>query len=211
LSSGQQDHDEEEFMSTIAASPALPRRGLDIGLALKQAARLFIKDLAPLLIAALIAGVLSVLTLGILAGPLFAGLYGMVIGRVRDGRQPEVGDVFSGLDRFWSYAGAALALVVLVALASITIVGGFVLATIWLYVLPLMVDRGLSLGEAMNASKDMVVRAGFWEHLALVVVLFVIVSVANGALAILAAPFVVVAVTAAYFLADARDDALERA
>ena len=152
-------------MSTIAASPALPRRGLDIGLALKQAARLFIKDLAPLLIAALIAGVLSVLTLGILAGPLFAGLYGMVIGRVRDGRQPEVGDVFSGLDRFWSYAGAALALVVLVALASITIVGGFVLATIWLYVLPLMVDRGLSLGEAMKASKDMVVRAGFWEHL----------------------------------------------
>ena len=198
-------------MSTIAATPALPRRGLDIGLTLKQAARLFVKDLAPLLIAALIAGALSVLSLGILAGPLFAGLYGMVIGRVRDGRQPEVSDVFSGLDRFWSYAGAALALVALVGLASITIVGGFVLATIWLYVFPLMVDRGLSLGEAMKASKDMVVRAGFWEHLALVVVLFVIVSVANGALAILAAPFVVVAVTAAYFLADARDDALERA
>jgi len=198
-------------MSTIAATPALPRRGLDIGLTLKQAARLFVKDLAPLLIAALIAGALSVLSLGILAGPLFAGLYGMVIGRVRDGRQPEVSDVFSGLDRFWSYAGAALALVALVGLASITIVGGFVLATIWLYVFPLMVDRGLGLGEAMKASKNMVLRAGFWEHLALVVVLFVIVSVANGALAILAAPFVVVAVTAAYFLADAREEALERA
>ena len=198
-------------MSTIAATPALPRRGLDIGLTLKQAARLFVKDLAPLLIAALIAGALSVLSLGILAGPLFAGLYGMVISRVRDGRQPEVSDVFSGLDRFWSYAGAALTLVALVGLASITIVGGFVLATIWLYVFPLMVDRGLGLGEAMKASKNMVLRAGFWEHLALVVVLFVIVSVANGALAILAAPFVVVAVTAAYFLADARDDALERA
>ena len=198
-------------MSTIAATPALPRRGLDIGLTLKQAARLFVKDLAPLLIAALIAGALSVLSLGILAGPLFAGLYGMVIGRVRDGRQPEVSDIFSGLDRFWSYAGAALALVALVGLASITIVGGFVLATIWLYVFPLMVDRGLGLGEAMKASKNMVLRAGFWEHLALVVVLFVIVSVANGALAILAAPFVVVAVTAAYFLADAREEALERA
>ena len=198
-------------MSTIAATPALPRRGLDIGLTLKQAARLFVKDLAPLLIAALIAGALSVLSLGILAGPLFAGLYGMVISRVRDGRQPEVSDVFSGLDRFWSYAGAALTLVALVGLASITIVGGFVLATIWLYVFPLMVDRGLGLGEAMKASKNMVLRAGFWEHLALVVVLFVIVSVANGALAILAAPFVVVAVTAAYFLADAREEALERA
>jgi hypothetical protein len=198
-------------MSTIVASPALPRPGLDIGLALKQAARLFVKDLAPLIIAALVAGALSVLTLGILAGPLFAGLYGMVIGRVRDGRQPAVGDVFAGLDRFWSYAAAALVLVLLIGLASITIVGGFALATIWLYVFPLMVDRGLGLGAAMKASKDMVMRVGFWEHLALVVVLFVILSVANGALAILAAPFVVVAVSAAYFLADEKQATLENA
>ena len=197
-------------MSSVAASPALPRRGLDIGLALKQAARLFVKDLAPLLIAALITGALSVLTLGVLAGPLFAGLYGMVIARVRDGKQPEVGDVFDGLQRFWSYFAAALVLVLLVGLASITIVGGFLLATIWLYVFPLMVDRGVGLGEAMKASKDLVMREGFWEHLALVIVLFVIVSVANGALAIIAAPFVVVAVTAAYFLADGKGEALDR-
>jgi hypothetical protein len=195
-------------MSTIATSLPLPPRRIDIGLALKQAARLFVKDLAPLLIAALIAGVLSVVTLGILAGPLLAGLYGMVIGRVRDGRRPEVGDVFSGLERFWSYAVAALVLLLLIGLASVTIVGGFALATIWLFVFPLMVDRGLSLGEAMKTSKDMVLAAGFWEHLALVVVLFVIASVANGALAIIAAPFIVVAVTAAYFLADAKEEML---
>ena len=56
-------------------------------------------------------------------------------------------------------------------------------------------------------------RAGFWEHLDLtVVVLFVIACLwPTARLAILAAPFVVVAVTAAYFLADAREDALERA
>ena len=163
-------------MSTIAASSALPRPRIDIGHAFKQAARLFVKDLAPLIIAALIAGALGVLTLGILAGPLFAGLYGMVIGKVRDGRRPEVGDVFSGLERFWSFARAALVLVVLVALASITIVGGFLPATIWLYVFPLMVDRGLGFGEAAKQSKELVLKAGFWEHLALVLVLFVIVS-----------------------------------
>jgi hypothetical protein len=198
-------------MSSIAASPPLPPRRIDIGLALRQAARLFVKDLAPLLIAGLIAGVLSVVTLGVLAGPLLAGLYGMVIGRVRDGRQPGVSDVFSGMERFWEYASAALVLVVLIGLASLTIVGGFALATIWLFVFPLMVDRGLSMGDAMKASREMVMRAGFWEHLALVVVFFVIVAVANGALAILAGPFVVVAAGAAYFLADGRDEALERA
>ena len=87
---------------------------------------------------------LSVLTLGILAGPLFAGLYGMVIGRVRDGRQPEVGDVFDGPRRASGRTPARPSCsLVLVGLASITIVGGFALATIWLYVFPLMVDRGL--------------------------------------------------------------------
>ena len=198
-------------MSTIVASSSLDGRGLDIGRALRQAARLFVKDLGPLIVAGLIACALSVLTLGILAGPLLAGLYGMVIHRVRDGRRPEVGDVFAGLDRFWSYLGAAFVLVLLVGLASITVVGGFALATIWLYVFPLMVDRGMSFGEALKASREMVMRGGFWEHLALVVVLFVVASVANGALAIIAAPFIVVAVTAAYLLTDGHGAALERA
>jgi len=198
-------------MSAIAATSGEGRRGLDIGLALKQGARLFINDIGPLIIAAIIAGLLSIVTLGILAGPLVAGLYGMVIGRVRDGRQPRVGDVFDGFDRFWAYFFAALVLVLLVGLASLTIVGGFLLATIWLYVFPLMVDKGMGLGEALKTSKDMVVAGGFWEHLALVVIGFVISSVANGALAIIASPFLIVLVAAAYFLADGRQEQLERA
>lgn len=198
-------------MNSFAATPSEARHGLDIGGALKQAARLFVKDIGPLIIATLIAGALSIVTLGILAGPLVAGLYGMVIGRVRDGREPRVGQVFAGFDRFWSYLAAALVLALLIGFASITIVGGFLLATIWLYVFPLMVDRRMGLGEAMKTSKDMVIAAGFWEHLALVVIGFVIASVANGALAILATPFLIVAVTAAYYLADGKVETLEKA
>jgi len=197
-------------MSAITTTPDEAHGRLDIGLALERAARLFFNDIGPLLIGALIAGVLSVVTLGILAGPLAAGLYGMVVGRVRDGRRPEVGDVFAGFDRFWSYLWAALVLVVLIGLASITIVGGFLLATIWLYVFPLMVDKGMGVGEAMKASRQLVMRAGFWEHLALVVIGFVISSLANGVLAIIATPFLIVAVTAAYFVADGRRELLER-
>jgi hypothetical protein len=198
-------------MSSIATTQSEANHSLDIGLAFKRAWGLFVKDIAPLLIGALIAGVLSILTVGILAGPLFAGLYGMVIGRVRDGRQPHVGDVFAGFERFWSYFAAALVLVVLIGLASLTIVGGFLLATIWIYVFPLMVDRGMGLSEAMRTSKDMVMKAGFWDHLALVIVGFVIVAVANGALAIVATPFLIVLVSAAYFLVDGSEDALARA
>jgi hypothetical protein len=170
-----------------------------------------VKDIGPLIIGALIVGVLSIVTLGILAGPLAAGLYGMVVKRVTDKQQPEVGDVFGQMNRFWSFFAAALVLGLLIGLASLTIIGGILLATIWLYVFPLMVDRGLGLGDAMSASYRMVKEAGFWEHLALIIVFAVIVSIANGALAVLATPFLVAAVAAGYYVAAGKGDELERA
>ena len=119
--------------------------------------------------------------------------------------------MFGQMSRFWAFFGAALVLVILIGLASLTIIGGILLATIWLYVFPLMVDRGMGLGEAMSTSYRMVKEAGFWEHLALVIVFAVISSVANGALAILATPFLVAAIVAGYYLAAGRGEELERA
>ena len=198
-------------MNTAVVAQPIVRQNLDIGLVFKQGWRLFVKDIGPLIIGALIVGALSLVTLGILAGPLVAGLYGMVVKRVRDRQQPEVGDVFGQMDRFWSFFAAALVLGLLIGLASLTIIGGILLATIWLYVFPLMVDRGMGLGEAMRTSYETVKQAGFWEHLALVIVFAVIVSLANGLLAILATPFLVAAVAAGYYLAAGRGDELERA
>jgi hypothetical protein len=196
-------------MTTIATQ-AYESPALDLGRALVRAWHFFVKDIGPLIIAGLIAGVLSVISLGILAGPLAAGLYGMVAARISEGRQPEVGDVFGGMDRFWSYFGAALVLAIVVGIAWITIIGGVLLTTIWLYVFPLMVERRIGLWEAMGESKDLVVRSGFWEHLALVVILAVIASVANGLLALLSVPFTVVVVAVAYYMATGRGALIER-
>ena len=104
----------------------------------------------------------------------------MVVGRIRDGRRAEIGDVFSCMNRFWGFLWAAIVLVVLIGLASLTIVGGVLLATIWIYVFPFMVDRKMGLTDAMTASYHQVVDNGFWEHLALIVVFFAIGAVANG-------------------------------
>ena len=123
------------------------RPRLDVGLAFKNGWNAFTADIVPFLVGALIAGMLSVITLGILAGPLTAGLYNMAVRRMRDGRRAEIGDVFSCFDRFWSYLWAAIVLVVLIGLASLTIVGGVLLATIWIYVFPFMVDRRMGLGR----------------------------------------------------------------
>jgi hypothetical protein len=198
-------------MSTAVTVQPITRQTLDIGLVFKRGWRLFVKDIGPLIIGSLIACLLSVVTLGILVGPLSAGLYGMVVKRVRDGQQPGVGDVFGQMNRFWSFFAAALVLFVLIGLASLTIIGGILLATIWLYVFPLMVDRGMGLSEAMGTSYKLVRDAGFWEHLALIIVFLVITSIANGALGILATPFLVALVGAGYYVAAGRGDELERA
>ena len=138
------------------------------------------KDLGVLIIGTIVATVLSILTIGILAGPLMGGLYGMVVGRVRDGRTPHVGDVFDQFNRFWSFFGAFWVLAILIGLASVTIIGGILLAAIWLYVFPIMVDRGMGFGDAMGESYR-IVKGAFWEHVALVIIGVVIGSLANGA------------------------------
>jgi hypothetical protein len=69
----------------------------------------------------------------------------------------------------------------------------------------------LRLGEAMRASYEMVKQAGFWEHLSLVVIDAVIASLASGAVALPATPFLIAAVVAGYYVAAGKGDELERA
>jgi hypothetical protein len=197
-------------MTTLEATPVLARPRLDVGLVFKGGWNAFTADIVPLLVGGLIAGILSILTLGILAGPLVAGLYSMVSRRIRDGRRAEIGDVFSCMDRFWTFLAAAIVLVVLIGLASLTIIGGVLLATIWIYVFPFMVDRKMGLADAMTASYHQVVDNGFWEHLALVVVFFAIGAVANGWVGILTTPFTIAVVTAAYFVTRGHQGLIEQ-
>ena len=185
-------------MSSSQPSPSESRPDLDFGYVLKKAGSVFIDDVVPLVLATLIAAALSIVTLGVLIGPMYAGLCSMVITRVRDGKSPQAGDVFSCMDRFWSFLGASIVLLLAIGLASVTIIGGVLLAAIWLYVFPLMVDRHMGVFEAMRASKDVVVRSGFWQHLVLVILLVAIGAIGHGPLALLTIPFSVAVVLVAY-------------
>ena len=196
-------------MTVDATTPAFARPRLDVGLTFKGGWNAFAADIVPLIVGGLIACLLSIITLGILAGPLAAGLYSMVVGRIRDGRPARIGDVFSCMDRFWGFLWAAIVLVVLIALASLTIVGGVLLATIWLYVFPFMVDRKMGLTDAMAASYHQVVDNGFWEHLVLLVIVFAIGAVANGWIGLLTTPFTIALIVAAYFVSGGRGDLIE--
>jgi len=75
-------------MTVYATAPALARSRLDVGLTFKGAWNAFTAEIVALIVGALIACILSIVTIGVLAGPLAAGLYSMAVGRIRDGRPP---------------------------------------------------------------------------------------------------------------------------
>lgn len=159
-------------------SPAEKGVVMDIGKAVEDAWRLFVADIAPLIIGALIVFVLSIVSLGILAGPLWGGLSKMVAQRVRYGRSADFGDIFSAFDRFWTLFGGALVIGILVALGTLLlIVPGLLLAAIWIYVPMFVVDQEMRLGEAMAASRDLVMRNGLGTHVAVVLLLAILATV----------------------------------
>lgn len=62
--------------------------------------RIYRSDAGTFSLSALVMFLLSLLSLGLLIGPLTAGFYRMVFKKMR-GEQPQVGDLFKGMDRFW--------------------------------------------------------------------------------------------------------------
>ena len=114
--------------------------------------------------------------------------------------------MFACFDRFgtlflaWWCAG----LLILLGLV-LFVVPGLYLITIWLYLLPLIVDKGLSVGEAMSRSKEMVMKGGFWIHFAALLVVGILTAVAvsmtGGVGNLLTVPFSIAFVVAMYFVA----------
>jgi uncharacterized membrane protein len=160
---------------------------------LRRAFDSFIRDILPLIVAGFLVTLLSALTLGLLGGPLLAGLYRMVSRRMTEGRTPEIGDVFY-FDRFLDFVLAFYALTILIAIGFMFfILPGLYLLTIWLFAFPLMVERGHRLGEAMAESKAISDRVGLAQQFATALLLALIGaalgSVTGGLGGLVFAPF----------------------
>lgn len=201
---------------------------MDVGAVLGESWRIYVRDFVVLVIATLVAGFLTIVTIGILGGAMYAGLYLMVIERVRDGTAPQVGDVFDCMDRWVQLFGTTLALVILVAIGFVLfIVPGVYLVVIWAFVLPLMAEKRLSFSEARAASKALVDGAGFGTVFVVLLVLAIIEWVAGsvigfvlnpfhlypvgGLVSLVTTPFTIIGTTIVYFRLDGRGGMVERA
>jgi hypothetical protein len=124
-----------------------------------------------------------------LSVPLYAGLLSGVFRRVREGREMGYSDAFSGFSIFgkviWAAVLLGLIIAALIGVPAAVIVGGavagssiiaglgvvFLLAVMvgyvylvicWVYVFPVIVDRGLSVTAAMGESRRLVHGTGWW-------------------------------------------------
>lgn len=118
----------------------------------------------------------------VLTFTFYGGLFEMVIGAYRQQRNVRFGDLFSGFRKFGSYALYAVVMWAisfgLGLLNLLPVIGAIVafcvsvwIAIIWLYVLPLIADQGLSFLEAAGRSNRMVKDAGWWWTFGMVVLL----------------------------------------
>jgi len=107
---------------------------------------------------------LTLLSMGILAGPLIGGYFLVIIYYLRDNRKPSFNDIFSGLQQFGNLFSYFFVLLIILVGFMLLILPGFLFATWWLYVLPLMADRKISFSEAMKLSMNKVNETGFLIH-----------------------------------------------
>ena len=130
---------------------------------------LYKENFVVLVLANLIAVILSAVTLGILSGPMFAGLV-LIILACLDKKEPksEIGDIFKGFDYFldsflfviiWGAISIAITLLLTLIPCAGQIISMFVsiiISTLIMFGIFLIVDRKMSFWPASLASINLV-------------------------------------------------------
>ena len=159
----------------------------------------FVKGIVKLILFTLL-GCLLCFTI-VLIPTVTAGMVRASLRYLREGVEPD----FSELWRFDDYLQILL-LMVLGGLAIgigllLLIVPGLVLMVWWMYALFFLVDRKIGFTQAMGASKHLVTRSGFWNHLVILLITAVLNSLGGGLCGLgtlITAPFGLLLMTNAY-------------
>ena len=181
-----------------------------------------------------------------LSVPLYVGILMGVFRRVREGRAMAYGDAFSGFSVFgkvvWAAVLLGLIITAIFVLPTAVVVGGAVadsgvvvglgvalflaamvayvyLLIAWVYVFPVIVDRGLGVTASMGESRRLVHGSGWWWTFLVLFLLQLVVGAVSfalgmipfiGAVATLVLyPFVLTYVVAMYFQARGEGQLLD--
>jgi uncharacterized membrane protein len=122
-----------------------------------------LKFIGPVILLTFIQVLVSIFSLGILAPVTTAGYMKSLLLAAREGRTPDIKDLFSEMSLFLPLLGFAFVIVIAIGIGFMfLILPGFILMIAFLfaslYMLPLMVDRRLGVIDALKASWEMANR-----------------------------------------------------
>jgi len=141
---------------------------------LEDSFRIIKEEPVIIILGGLVVQLLTILSMGIMAGPFLGGYFLLIICLLRDNKKPSFNDVFSGLQQLRNLFPFVLVLLIIFIGFMLLVLPGLLFATWWLYVLPLMVDRKISFSEAMRLSTNKVNEKGFLMHFVFLLLISVI-------------------------------------
>lgn len=163
----------------VAVVPSYGDLGrLDFSRCLADAGAVYWRNVGGLIGAALLTDLLSVVSLGVLAGPLYGGWCLMTLSALsRPDRKIDHGLLLSGSYRFWDFTAVfILSGVAQIAGLAAFVLPGLLVLTLWLFPFHLIVDRGLGPMDALAASTRIVRRRGLGPNFMLAVLVFLMVN-----------------------------------
>ncbi len=146
--------------------------------------KLFVANLPVLILSTLVYIAVSVVSLGIMAPVLTAGYMQSLLLLIREGRKPEIRDLFGQMRLFFPLLAFLVAVIIVVSIGfGILVLPGIgviiALCFFCLYMLPLMTDQGLGLIDAVKTSSRMALEPPVGEQIAVVTVFLIINSIGN--------------------------------
>ncbi len=140
--------------------------------------------LGPVLLLTVVQVLVTLLSLGILGPVTFAGYCQSLLQGIRDGRPPEIRDLFSQMSLFFPLFGFGLLVfivttigIMLFILPGLIVIGCTIFAC--LYLMPLMTDRRLGLIEAVKCSWQMALQNPVADHVIILIVYVVVLSIGS--------------------------------
>ena len=138
--------------------------------------------IGPVLLLTVVQVVVVVISLGILAPVTSAGYIQSLLRALREGRPPEIRDLFSQMSLFLPLFGFFVLVMICTGLGYMFLVlPGLAVALFvifaTMYMIPLMTDRKLGIMEALRESWDMATREPITDQIVISVAWLIIISI----------------------------------
>jgi hypothetical protein len=138
--------------------------------------------IGPVLLLTFVQIVVIIISFGILAPVTTAGYTKSLLLAIRDGRTPDIKDLFSEMSLFLPLLGFSIVIVIAISIGFMfLIIPGFIVSVFvifaCLYLIPLMVDQRMGVIDALKGSWEMAVREPIADQAIITIVYVAILSI----------------------------------